>query len=71
MGIKKAWKEKTPSGQLISGGGIKRAIRTSLDPLSIVLKKKKKKEPVGMKKGGQVCRGMGAASSGGRFGRDG
>jgi hypothetical protein len=30
-----------------------------------------KRKALGYKKGGQVCRGMGKATSGGRFGRDG
>jgi len=56
-------------------GDWKNALKSAHDPLGIILKKKKKKPAVepptqrtGMKKGGKVtCRGMGAATRGGKY----
>ena len=79
MGIlNKVWKA-TPASQLIKGD-IKGAFRKGVDPFGLILKKKKDSMGVKtMKKGGKVkthtpgdcCRGMGAATRGGKFGKDG
>ena len=74
MGVVKKLATLGPAKHILKGDW-KNALKSAHDPLGVILKKKKKKlavEPptqsTGMKKGGKVtCRGMGAATRGGKY----